>query len=482
MKGILYFFLITPFLINSAFADLVRTKRGEFHNGNVLLTQFTFETPYARLKFPKTDLRLLKLSNTGDGVDRLVTINGETLKGRVLDQAITTTRQLGPDLEISFPEIASIEFSEPKNKKQPGKSSIVEMTNGDVLLFQSLKSPLVYKDGMREHKTDTSMLRNVDISYSEDEENHMVRLVMRADGLRTKGILKNEKLTFSSLYSEDIIVPVENVALIVLDVDLKQHQRGNTLFPVIHASTTQHEIMQDRFVDGALAPELVVIPIAGFMRGQADGDFDEQPVQKISLKNKFALSRYEVTFADYAIYCEDTGKELPDDSDWGRGNKPVVNVSWEEAKAYTDWLSEKTGATYRLPTDAEWEYAARAGSTTLYPWGNDVGEEMANCAGCNTIWGSERTARVGRFAPNAFGLFDMAGNVFEWTEDCWNNTFEGIGLDGAAYQNPAGCGKRVIRGGGWSFPPKEIRSANRWRDFPTRKSDDTGFRVLRELD
>ncbi len=203
---------------------------------------------------------------------------------------------------------------------------------------------------------------------------------------------------------------------------------------------------------------------------------------EITLSKPFAMGLYEVTFEEYDRFCSATGCDRPDDGEWGRGRHPVINVSWEEAVAYTKWLSEKTGHTYRLPTDAEWEYAAKGGTTTKFWWGDDVGVAKANCAQCGSIWDAEKTARVGKFPPNPYGLHDTAGNVFEWTADCYHSSFAEAPADGSPLEKEPGCGKRVIRGGAWSFPPKEIRSTNRWRDFPTRRSDDTGFRVVREID
>ena len=168
------------------------------------------------------------------------------------------------------------------------------------------------------------------------------------------------------------------------------------------------------------------------------------------------------------------------DQAWGRGNRPVINVSWLEAQAYVDWLSAQTGQPYRLPSDAEWEYAHRAGATTRFPWGDDSGQARANCEGCGSIWDGDKSAPRGRFEANAFGLYDTAGNVFEWVADCFTDRFSSAPADGSPVDKP-GCGKRVIRGGAWSFPPHEIRSANRWRDFPSRRSDDTGFRLALDL-
>ena len=160
----------------------------------------------------------------------------------------------------------------------------------------------------------------------------------------------------------------------------------------------------------------------------------------------FALSTHEVTFEDYDRF---THPNEVNDQGWGRGRRPVINVSWDEAKDYVEWLSSETGATYRLPSEAEWEYAARAGTANKYSWGNEIGANRANCQNdhCGDQW--KRTAPVGSFPPNGFGLYDMHGNVWEWVEDCWNGSYAGAPADGDAWRS-GDCAKRVLRGGSWN--------------------------------
>ena len=157
-----------------------------------------------------------------------------------------------------------------------------------------------------------------------------------------------------------------------------------------------------------------------------------------------------------------------------------MNVSWYDAVAYADWLSRQTGHRYRLPSEAEWEYAARAGARTRFWWGDQAGAGHANCAGCGSPWDSKSTAPVGRFPASPFGLSDLAGNVWEWVADCYHSSYEGVPVDGRAHDPPL-CGQRVVRGGSWVLPPREMRAASRWRWFPVLTADELGFRVARDL-
>ncbi len=171
----------------------------------------------------------------------------------------------------------------------------------------------------------------------------------------------------------------------------------------------------------------------------------------------------------------------PGDAGWGRGNQPVINVSWNDAQDYVKWLKEKTKKDYRLLTEAEWEYVARAGSTTAYWWGDAVGRGNANCDGCGSQWDGKQAAPVGRFAANPFGLYDTAGNVWEWVEDCYHGSYDGAPKDGSAWKNGNDC-QRVLRGGSWNDGPGCVRSANRIRVGPDNRINYVGFRVARAPD
>ena len=239
------------------------------------------------------------------------------------------------------------------------------------------------------------------------------------------------------------------------------------------------------FRDCRTCPEMVVVPAGSFGMGCVSGrdcEDDEHPVHDVEVAS-FALGVYEVTFGEYDGFAEATGREPPDDRGWGRGGRPAINVSWQDATAFAVWLSEETGEEYRLPSESEWEYAARAGSTTRYSWGDGVGRNRTNCAGCGGRWDDEtRTAPTGSFPANTWGLHDMHGNVWEWVEDCWHGSYTRAPRDGTAWTTGGVCSRRVLRGGSWSFNPRNLRSANRSRDGAENRSAGSGFRVARTLD
>ena len=227
---------------------------------------------------------------------------------------------------------------------------------------------------------------------------------------------------------------------------------------------------------------MVVIPAGSFRKGCLSNDEDcvhrELPVHDVTIPGAFALSVHEVTFEDYD---RSTVPQLVNDMGWGRGRQPAINVSWHDAKAYVAWLSAQTGAEYRLPSESEWEYAARAGTTTKYHWGDEIGVKRANCAGCGSPWDDRQTAPVGSFTPNPFGLYDMHGNVFEWVEDCCEWRYdERHPPDGTpCYILP--CWDRGLRGGSWRDLPASVRAAYRDHIFPGMRDSSIGFRVVRTL-
>ena len=245
------------------------------------------------------------------------------------------------------------------------------------------------------------------------------------------------------------------------------------------------DVFRDDLSSGGTGPEMVVVPAGRFRMGCVSG-LDcasiEEPVRDVALSYPLAVSKYEVTFAqwDACVAGGGCGGYRPDDEAWGRGGRPVINVSWDDAQSFVQWLSRQTGSTYRLLSEAEWEYAARAGTTTAYSWGTEAGSGRANCDGCGSSWDNSQTAPAGSFAANGWGLHDMHGNVFEWVEDCWNPSFDGAPVDGGAWRQ-GDCSVRVMRGGSWIDFPWGVRSAIRHRRAVDDRDSRRGLRVARAL-
>ncbi len=253
----------------------------------------------------------------------------------------------------------------------------------------------------------------------------------------------------------------------------------------------REQTFRDRLKSGADGPLMVVIPAGRFRMGSPANEAErtdyEGPQHEVRIAAPFAMGVYAVTFEDYERFCDDTKIGKPEDQGWGRGSRPVINVSWEAARDYCAWLGEQTGRAYRLPSEAEWEYACRAGTDTPFHFGPRITTDQANFDGNFTYHGSAKgefrgqTVPVGSFPPNAFGLYDMHGNVWEWCQDTWHDSYKGAPSDGSAW----GRGEkesRVVRGGSWRDFPRFCRAAAPRRGPPGARYGFIGFRCAAPIE
>ena len=253
------------------------------------------------------------------------------------------------------------------------------------------------------------------------------------------------------------------------------------------------QIFHDTFLEGRThGPELVVVPEGEFLMGATPADpvkrAEESPAVRISFSQPFALGRHPVTFDEFDLFCEDTGRLPPADNGWGRGKLPVINVNWSDALSYVEWLTMRTGYSYSLPSEAAWEYACRAGSESPFSGGRtflterDANFHVEGRAGSRTLRSRGRTSPVATFPANAWGFFDMHGNVAEWTADLWHESAVGRPTDGSVwFENATDSRSRVQRGGSWDEPLERLRSAARVGEGETARRNTYGFRVRREL-
>ena len=248
------------------------------------------------------------------------------------------------------------------------------------------------------------------------------------------------------------------------------------------------------FLDSLLKGYMVPIPGGLFEMGDltGNGDDDEKPVHLVQIQ-PFRMGKTELPFTFYDSYLKATNLkatnqkasnekfEHANDHGWGRGDRPAINVSWDDAQAFIQWLNEATQPEkpYRLPTEAEWEYAARAGTETDYWWGNSIGRNNANCDGCGSQWDDKKTAPVASFQPNPYGLYDTVGNVWEWVEDCYSENYNNAPSDGSAVAG-SGC-PRVIRGGSWGNGPRGTRVSCRYWSGSVNRLFSLGFRLAQDL-
>jgi formylglycine-generating enzyme required for sulfatase activity len=305
----------------------------------------------------------------------------------------------------------------------------------------------------------------------------------------------------------------KQVALQKAEAARKKAEEDAKRDPALGVKPGSGASFRDRTKDGkacAECPEMVVVPSGSFTMGSPPGeesrDADEGPQRRVTIGRPFAVGRFEVTRGEFATFVRETGWSVGDKC-WTRDGgtwaersgrsfrnpgfqqddrHPVVCVNWDDATAYAGWLSKKTGKTYRLLTEAEWEYATRAGTSTPFWWGSSISPSQANYDGNYTYGGGPKgeyrakTLAVDSFAPNPWGLYNVHGNVWEWVQDCWNGSYNGAPMDGSAWTTGE-CGRRVLRGGSWYYGPGALRAADRGGDSSVSRGDNSGFRVGRML-
>tara|TARA_R110000787_G_scaffold16622_25_gene50837 strand:- start:83135 stop:83935 length:801 start_codon:yes stop_codon:yes gene_type:complete len=237
------------------------------------------------------------------------------------------------------------------------------------------------------------------------------------------------------------------------------------------------------FQDCPKCPEMAVIPAGEFIMGDKAGRPTEKPTVRVKLARPFALSRTEITWNHWQACVAAKGCDaIASDHGWGRGKRPVINMTFAQAEAYIAWLSRITGKIYRMPSEAEWEYAARGGTRTHYWWGDEVGQGLANCRECGAgEFSGHKSAPTRTFKPNPFGLYEMHGNIWEWTADCWHPNHEGADPTGKPRVTEK-CLLKTIRSGSWYYFSPVSKAASRAKNDARMKSYNIGIRVAREMD
>ncbi|WP_412971448.1 formylglycine-generating enzyme family protein [Glaciecola sp. MF2-115] len=331
-----------------------------------------------------------------------------------------------------------------------------ELPKGTVEISTSPIDAVIYIDGVNKGNSASFNGKATAFSLKVTEGEHIISAIKPTGGPR-------------EFYAEKtIVVSSDSIQTVFLELE----QRESPSF-IEKAKSTDHSI------------EVVNIPAGSFLMGSDTGAEDEASAHEAIL-SAFAMSKYEITFAQWdACYALKGCTYLPNDEGWGRGKRPVINVSFNDITTeFIPWLNKVTSKKYRLPTETEWEYAARANSLGEYSWGDEIGNNKANCNGCGSQWDNKETAPVGSFNANEFGLFDMHGNVWELTQDCYSTEYPqslpwNPKNDGSA-KTEGRCEFRVWRGGSWSDGTYSMRSRYRLYDTLKERVNAYGFRLVQE--
>lgn len=239
-------------------------------------------------------------------------------------------------------------------------------------------------------------------------------------------------------------------------------------------------VFKDDLRSDVPGPSMIVVSAGSYRMGDLTGTHaNEIPVRRVKFEQAFAISRYEITLREFDRFTSSTGRVQRAGQLSKKADSPVRGIAWIDAVAYTQWLSAQTGYNYRLPTEAEWEYAARAGTTTTYPWGDNISADRVRCVACGDK--KSKSENVGQFPANEFGLFDTVGSVWEWVADCWHPEFSGAPGDSSAWMDAGDCNLRMLRGGSVSSGENQLRVTFRTASNPLKRGEYVGFRVVRDF-
>ncbi|NQZ12250.1 MAG: SUMF1/EgtB/PvdO family nonheme iron enzyme, partial [Algicola sp.] len=469
--------------------------------------------------------KLLSLTITVEPPDaqiKLLNVDKAYQKGLLLaagDYQVALSREGFEPQQVSV--YLSLEQQQFSFTLTPAKYTLTVDTLPKGAKVKLLDSELTYQAGMvlppGSYRIAVSLAgfqsKNQTLQLSQDQQKWLVNLTKNRFALTVKTVPLDAKITLSDqdkkTYPLDKKLLAGLYQITVDHPDYQQHiqwlefSKDQTLhialkkpMAVKPPSPQPGDVIRDKLVDGSMGPEMIVIPLGQFLLGSVSQNArpDEGPLLQVTINQTMAFAKYETTFEDYDKFTTATNRRSVNDDGWGRARRPVINVSQKDALSYARWLSEQTGQTYRLPTEAQWEYAGRAGVTTDYVSGNNgpdicqygniadqsVKTQFPDWAFTNCNDGFATTAEVGSFAANAFGLHDMQGNVWEWVADCYTDNYQSTPPDGSALKI-SGCYDVVARGGSWHYLVKAARFSRRHFNVAKFKGNGWGFRLIRQI-
>lgn len=367
---------------------------------------------------------------------------------------------------------------DPVIANKPKDDSVIDKKSkaNSVVIKKSIESTVVVKK-LEPQKVETSESAKIENSQQKAQLAQITAV--------KKQLVKDIQIQLQRLKYKDLVMNGEldktTKNIIIAYQQLTQEEQTGLptktlLFALKSEQKWPGRLLGEEFQDCPICPEMIVIPAGSYMMGSLDGNANEVPTHHVDIK-EFVLSKAEITFEQWDACVEDgICTHSPQDDNLGRGNLAVMRVNYQDIQQFLLWLNNITKQNYRLPTEAEWEYAARAGSTTAYSWGDEIGSNNASCQGCNIGVNNNKINQIKNYPANAYGLFDMHGNVWEWTQDCWHSSYLGAPSNGEAWE-PNDCQRFVVRGGSGGNKPSELRSASRGVINLDQRLNSIGFRV-----
>ena len=461
--------------------DILLLRNGDKLTGTVVNENFSIRTSYAHIVIESKYIAGINLEGGANNIESIITVNNNRFSGFIDDAFISFKLTNGPQLEIRREKVLKIVFRQrPQETTGMKWRQFMQLKNGDYFHGQILTKDITISTTYAKIPLDFATTESITLI---GDANPLTTVKM-TNGDTVQGILETEDIEIELDVGSVIEVYQDRIDRIFF----KEGYVPDGIPSIVTSSATAKG-------------NLLLVEKGSFTMGDTDGASDEKPTHKVTFTYNFYIGKYEVTFDEYDAFCSATGKSKPNDQGWGRGSRPVINVTWWDAIDYCNWLSEKeklpkaydsngnlldkdgrvtTDITkvlgYRLPTEAEWEFAARGGNKSRgyqYAGSSTVGDVAwydSNSGG--------KTQEVGKKAPNELGIYDMSGNVWEWCSDWYGNYSSSAQTN--PYNSTAGS-SRVIRGGSWFNDATDTRVANRYSYSPTNTSSDLGFRIARTV-
>ena len=463
-------------------------SNGDILKGILDLDPIPLQINYDLLLIPKNRVRYLTRHAEQANKSVLSTVTGEQLSGKLIGDELAIFFDDGMLGSIQSDKINKLQIGDQSRARTSKFSSMIASHSEDHFYAELTTTEFVIQTT---YGICTLNIQTIErIEFKGDRE-IIAKIKFNQSAGKIHGILNDANINLMTEWGQPLTLHASELASIttvsemlpISSIQTKKTEadqcRGENSCQSINKNLISFD---DQLKDGRLGPDLLIIPAGTYVMGspasEVGREIDEHQ-HSVSIDRPFTMSRFEITFTEYDYFANATQRAKPYDQGWGRASRPVVNVSVVDAMAYAHWLSLKTGKKYRLPTEAEWEYAARAGVKTAYWWGNEIDFYKTICDGCGSQWDNLSTAPVGMFLSNDFGLHDMLGNVKELTCSRYVQIYNG---------SEKHCAKNLldntfvaIRGGSWKNHPFRLRAAAREKLIANESNEMIGFRLVREL-
>ena len=466
--------------------DVLEMSNGDILRGVLKFDPIRLQTSYGLLLIPKHWIRHVSRHPDQANKSVLFTVTGEQLSGELIDDELAIFFDRDDLEKIQTDKLIKLHVGNQNRNRATKFPTVIALHSEDYFYAELTTSDFSVQATYGICTLNIQTVVRIDF---EGDKEIIAKVELKEGAGNIHGLLEDTHINLMTEWGQTLTVHVSELASItILDGSQSSNEAKKSEVTQCSGENNCHQfnenfiVFNDPLKDGRSGPDVLVIPAGTYEIGSSVNEVGrevDEHQHSVLIERPFAMTRFEITFSEYDYFASATQRAKPDDKGWGRANRPVINVSAIDASAYAQWLSSQTGKKYRLPTEAEWEYAARAGTKTAYWWGNEIDFNMAVCDGCGSHWDKVSSAPVGIFLRNDFGLYDTLGNVSELTCSPYVQVYDGA--EKRCAKSLSNDTAVAIRGGGWSDHPFRLRAAARKSLLANEGNEMVGFRLVREL-